>query len=733
MLKLVQPMVVLLFTLAICQPVCAQLDADSQSPLASQPETAEEYFEAAMKTVQLARPDIAAGYIQKLLDLNPTDEELIGLRTEYGSGTLLELARLTELEPVVLQLIDRMNAAVAKTTGGAGYVDGLLPQLMGTARERDSALNELRHLGAQAVPAILKRISNPGDVDVHVLNDALPRLGSDAAPALIGGLTSPDVNVRMACASALGLTGSKESIVWLYSSAFGEQQPQGLKDAARIAIAEMLYGNRRYAPRVTSYGATRRMNQDAIAFLTETYPWPLEFGDAAEVSVWTWDGGQGTIVENRVSRLYASIYFAERLAREAAQLASNADDSAVIALAAMLMRDVEAAGWDQPLPTGPGTAHDLAVESGAYTCEQLLQLGLQNELPAVSLGAVQTLSLNGSTHLLHHPNSAIVAALDSSNTRIQFAAALTILQWEPTKNFPHSKRIVEILGRAINSDSGPASVVVDPNRTRGSETVGMFGELGFQASLKSTGMEGFQAAADRGNIELAVLHPNTIRWELSQTIANLRADSRTKDVPVVIYGPATVRKNMDELVSNYEKVFYVNEAVTAIDVNLSLRPVLAQISPPPITQQQRAERMAEAAFWLRRIATYSNSIFELSSIEDALLAGLNNPEIATDCTIAIGSIGRPTVQKQLLAIATGPSIDPQQRELTGLQLGAHIRRFGNLLSNEEVQMLKDSLAGSTESIVTSALTSALGSLYNYEAVSTKTILGSPASTGPITK
>jgi len=735
MLKLVhQPMAVLLLTLVVCQTVCAQTgNTDTESPLASQPQTAEEYFDAAMKVVQLARPDIAAQYVQKILDLKPTDQELIELRQKFGSGTFVELARLTELEPVVLELIDRMNEAVANTRSSSGYADSLLPKLMGSARERDSALNELRQLGAQAVPAMLKRIANPGDLDVHVLNDALPRLGSDAAPAFIGGLTSPDMNVQMACASALGLSGSKESIVWLYAPAFGEQQPQGLQEAARIAIAQILYGNRRYAPRVTSYGASRRMNADAIAHLTETYDWPLEFGDRPEVPVWSWDAAQGTIVENVVSRKIASIYFAERLAREASQISSNDDDSAVIALAAMLTRDMEAAGWDQPFPKGPGTAHDLAVEAGAFTCEKVLQLGHQHELPAVVLGAVQALSLNGSTDLLHKPESGIIQALDSPNPRVQFSAALTILQWEPTESFPQAHRVVEILGRAINSDSQAGGVVIDPNETRGSETVGMFGELGFDSKLALTGMEGFRVAAERGNIELAVVHPNTIRWELSQTIANLRADSRTRNVPVVIYGPASVRENLENLVSNYQRVYYVNEAVTAIDVNRGLRPLLAQISPPPMTQQQRSERMAEAAFWLRRIATYSTSVFDLSTIEDSLSSGMNNPAIATDCTIAMSSIGRPSVQKRLLSVATGPSVDPGQRELAGLQLGAHINRFGNLLSKEEIATLENSLAGSTESIVTSALTSALGSLSSYDAVSADTILHSPATLGPISK
>src|SRR5690606_40506589 len=99
----------------------------------------------------------------------------------------------------------------------------------------------------------------------------------------------------------------------------------------------------------------------------------------------------------------------------------------------------------------------------------------------------------------------------------------------------------------LHADSTPASVVVDPNRIRALETAGLFTELGFPASMVPTGMEGFRIAAAHGNIELAVLHPNVVRWELSQTIANLRADSRTASIPVVIYGPAEIHDELDQI------------------------------------------------------------------------------------------------------------------------------------------------------------------------------------------
>ena len=79
-------------------------------------------------------------------------------------------------------------------------------------------------------------------------------------------------------------------------------------------------------------------------------------------------------------------------------------------------------------------------------------------------------------------------------------------------------------------------------------------------------MSGFQRVAANGDVAVAVIHLNAIRWELSQTVANLRADSRTASVPIAIYGPVGMQDRVKHLTGQYPLVSYVEESNSAIDI-----------------------------------------------------------------------------------------------------------------------------------------------------------------------
>ncbi len=64
-------------------------------------------------------------------------------------------------------------------------------------------------------------------------------------------------------------------------------------------------------------------------------------------------------------------------------------------------------------------------------------------------------------------------------------------------------------------------------------------DLGYVAELERTGSDGFLAAAESADVELILvsydLHYGD--WKLTDTLANLQADARTKGVPLFVYGP----------------------------------------------------------------------------------------------------------------------------------------------------------------------------------------------------
>lgn len=722
--------------------LCFVPRASSQEPpvpadqiLAVEPTTIEGNLDAALLMLRLARPELANRYLEQLLALDPQDEDLLALRVKYGTSTFLELARVRELEQNATRLLDLLNAATIRHVSAPGYVDRLLLKLSGTPRERDEALNELRQLGPYAIPPMLLALQNNLEIDRDAVLQAMTRLGADSVPALIGALQSPVDVIRTTAATVLGVVGEADNVIWLWHPAYLEGEPVGVQQAARRAIARLQHGDPRHVGRVSFFGAPRRMLDSAIEHLTNRHPWSeLLYGDSVDVPVWTWDAELGTVTEHRVSRKNASIHFAERLAREAAELAPANEDAAHVFLAARLARDVEAVGWGRPLPVGPGTAHDLAVLAGPETCSAILRLSLDLGIVSSALGSLQALSLNGSRSMLQRGpgEPPILAALNAPHPRLQFAATMTILEWEPRQSFPGAHRVVEILARAMNAEARAASIVMDPNLPRGTTTAAMFGELGFRAALAQTGAEGFRVAAERGNVELAVLHPNVVRWELSQTLANLRADARTASIPVVIYGPAGAREDIEQVSAQFKNVAFVNEATTALDVNRELGPLLSQLSPPPLTQAQRSHQIAAAAFWLRRIATsHQTDIFDLAIAEEALSAAINNPNIAEDAVMALSGLGRPSVQRRLLDTATSANVDANLRRLAALQLAFSIQRFGLLLTEQEIRSLRQAWETEQEPSVRTSLASAIGSLRPTPQAVRRELLSVPRTPTPI--
>src|SRR5690606_15641829 len=110
-----------------------------------------------------------------------------------------------------------------------------------------------------------------------------------------------------------------------------------------------------------------------------------------QVEVWSFDPQQNLVVKSLVTPARASAFRAQRLAREALLMAPERTDLQALYLAASLAESGYRAGWDQPWPVGPGSAHNLALFSGAELTEYALRLALEHQNAAAAVGALKAL------------------------------------------------------------------------------------------------------------------------------------------------------------------------------------------------------------------------------------------------------------------------------------------------------------------------------------------------------
>ncbi len=309
--------------------------------------------------------------------------------------------------------------------------------------------------------------------------------------------------------------------------------------------------------------------------------------------------------------------------------------------------------------------------------------------------------------------SPLLAALNYPNLRVQFAAAVTIMQLDPNRDFPGAERVVDVLTRALGNSGGPAVLVIDSNSGRANTVAGLFQQLGYrgQPITMLTGQAGFQAAVKRNDVELIAIQANVTEWTLSQTLANFRTDARTANVPILIYGPDWAEANVKKLIDRTPLTGFIKESFTLDFFRNQVEPILERMSAKPLSEAERAAQASAGAYWLAHIArTRRTKIFDLASAETALGGSVENPNLAQNALVALGGIPTKTAQQRLEGVVVSIAQEEPLRELAAIQLAFHIQRHGLLLTSDQVREVKAAAAKATSPPLSSALTSVLGSL-----------------------
>jgi HEAT repeat protein len=282
-----------------------------------------------------------------------------------------------------------------------------------------------------------------------------------------------------------------------------------------------------------------------------------------------------------------------------------------------------------------------------------------------------------------HP---LVRALSAPGRRVQFAAARSLVGLGPDRPFPGSSLVAPVLARFLMNQPQPRAVVIDGNANRGGVIAGMLMNLGYHHIQERTGNEGFLAAAEAADVELVLVSYDLFYgdWKLTDTLANLQADSRTAGIPVFVYGPYDTRIKRPNLEQDFPGIRWLVPTSNAalLEKQLGGRPSV-------LTEAERLGYAREAADLLARIAADHKGPLgtDLGSVEPALSLALNSPETARSAASALSELPDPDAQRSLFNLVLDPSYPPDIRsEVAGL-LVRSIRRYKPLLTaRQEVRL-----------------------------------------------
>jgi len=694
------------------QPAAKQ-PAVEPNPLLTEPKTPVELFRAIRLMHQLARPKLARKYLKQLMDSKPDDKTLLQLRDRFGPSDFLRLAQAKELQPLSTELLKKVNAAFRKRGADPKYINGLLDMLEGRAADREVAITTLRNIGPIVLPRMIERVAaSTVQKRLTTMQEALIDFGEPAVPALLAALQADSPRVQTTAISALGRIGDLRAVPHLWHFAFDPNLPPGIRMAARTALSRLLNTKVSDLQKAAPASISRELARLAEQHFRGEYNWDAGAEKKVELWSWTGSGAAGTVVAKQVTPRTASLYVGTRFAKQALELSPENRRFQALFLAMSLSAAADPT-WEKTLPTGKGTAFDAALTAGADIMNRALELSLNSRDPNAAIAALLVLRQLATKNDVTKgkANSPIIAAMSYPDHRVQFAAVATLLNVDPDESFSGISRVVEILTRALNDGGGPKGLVVNTSVQKAATLAGLLGEMGYEPAVARTGRGGFRVATRSSDVALILLQLNTIRWPLSQTLANLRADSRTANIPIAIYGPGKFRSRVQSHLKRYSKVTYVTESTTRDNLALQIDPFLADIKTPPLTAKQRAEQRAAAAFWLAHLAEGKRArLYNLRPAENALVAATNDPKLAENAIQALVAISTKTAQQTLQRVVTNNTADIKLRRTAASLLAVHIQRFGLLLTDTQVGAVRQLHASAADAQLATALSAVMGTL-----------------------
>ncbi|MBI5761594.1 MAG: HEAT repeat domain-containing protein [Planctomycetales bacterium] len=594
---------------------------DSKPPeepvLFKEPRTPVELFEATLLMVEISRPNLARYYLRKLMNPPPEAATLLALRDRFGVADFLRLADQKELRPTSIELLDLSNDAATARLQDPQHLEQLAGRLVAGGEEQAQAIEELRAFGSAAVSPLMSLWrKSPDPATRRSVRTALRSLGQPALPALTAALDVSDPDWQIELLGVLAEIGSRDAVPYVWFSAVDPSATADVREAASRMITELLTRTN-VATKLSVESVSRELRQQATEHFRSRLPWEPDLF-TGQVVMWHWDAKDELLLARSVAPREAARRAGLHFARQTITLTPDDRESQVLFLALALSnegRTGDAGTTDaKPLPAGVASLPDYAKHVGVDVLQDVLRLSQQQ---GRSRAAVRTLRLLGDLatweQIRPHgeASSPVYDAIGARDPRVQFEAVDTVLRLDPpaTTSFPGSTRIVSILSRALTASGTPRVIVADSSTAHANFVGGLFAELGYEPILITSGRDVFRVAAERGDIDFVVLNPNLTRWPLSETLANLRADSRTSSVPVLVSVSQLASADLDvskqrlllksrvePLLKDekYRSVAFFPESKSSPVLERVLEDFLARLPPKTLSPRERQARVVVA-------------------------------------------------------------------------------------------------------------------------------------------
>ena len=311
--------------------------------LTSNPKTPSEIFSTAQLLLEAGRPDLAKGFLKKLLDAKLDDAQWTALVDEFHTPAFTDLAGRSELRPESEELIHAALSAVNRRLHDPAQLAAEIKQLQDPSPAvRGRALSNLRASHGAGVNSLIAVLADPQRGSEHdAARGALAAMRGDAIGPLADIIDNADPELMDEAIAALAQMRAVEAIVYLFAPALSADSDVKVRHAARKAIVELMG---RVPDPAQAAGQLYDLARSYFAGKQE-----MRTDVDGRVTLWFWDPAAKQCTARNYAPEDAARAFAARLIAAARSIAPDNRQVRLLDMAVKLERMVYDRGLDKRL------------------------------------------------------------------------------------------------------------------------------------------------------------------------------------------------------------------------------------------------------------------------------------------------------------------------------------------------------------------------------------------------
>lgn len=644
-------------------------------------------MQEAVNLLRLNNKADATTKLQEIINADPSNEaahdlyqsisqdEWYMLMTEAGeiskiARSILDRAKTTQRERSRDE--DAINALViTATNGGNDY---------GT---RQAAVNTLVSAhGEFAVPALVAILGDPNNSDgqIHAIS-VLSQLHSVAVLPLIESLkSSNDLAVQNACA-ALHLIGDARALPIMTHLANDDRV--NISTIAKKFVAKKGAGG----------DALSQLLAQSNSYLRGNVP----VGGFSKV-VWTLVDNK--LVSTDVPALLYPTELAKSAASDAARIApASVDARSAVAAANLAQSNLigsSIAAGDETVSGMEGVAAELriaALASGTDAMRGALDAAVKQGLAPVAIEAIAVMADMG----VLDDQTTLLAALQSTDKRIKYAAAEAIVRSSTGSDVPMLTSVVGVLAQAVTEEKVNTIHMIMPDAASRAVAEVCSAERSKVYVSDATATDGTLTLMGNPSIDVVVLSEILPDALPEDVIGNIRKDGRMDNTKIIV-----VTKDQDAAAEHFgDNVTYITAPLTAENLQAAVAAALEGAENPGGARAEGYASKASAA-----LLSLAGRKADIAGAMANLALQLNRGDsVSVSAAKAIGISGGEAQLTALIGALENGSGD--LKKASALAIGSVLSRMTSCPDNV-YDALNTAMDGSTDSGLRLAIAAALG-------------------------